>query len=279
MASIPTAHGYVASNEEACVNDKIVNNVGNHMHWPFDELVDLSVPISRDLPVSWPGHHGFEHTKWRSFNAGDFYQTSYFTMDEHCGTHCDAPAHFMRPEEFEGSCYYGDLLPLDMMHGPLKIIDVRPLRATSHDGISPEIEPEVIQSWEHSHQSVESGDIVVFFTGWDRFLSDSGTRHLYVDGPVVEKNAPGWPVPSIATIDYLHDKGVHCFGIDTPSMGASQGGMALHRHALSKSLIFVEGLANLDLVPSTGYHFMFLPVKLELSTGCPGRAIAIGVHS
>ena len=112
---------------------------GNSTQWPYSVLIDLSAPFAAEFPVSWPGHHGFEHTEWRSFDAGDSYQTNYFTMDEHCGTHCDAPAHFMRPSEYTGTSYHGDTLPLASLHGPLAIIDVRSLRSTKADGISPEI--------------------------------------------------------------------------------------------------------------------------------------------
>lgn len=40
-------------------------------------------------------------------------------------------------------------------------------------------------------------------------------------------------------------------------------------------MIYIEGLANLGAVPSTGASFMFLPLKIARSTSCPGRAIAI----
>lgn len=247
--------------------------------WPFTEMIDLSVPISTELPVSWPGHHGLEHNSWRSFDAGDSYQTNYVTMDEHCGTHCDAPAHFMRPKEYKGDWYFGEKVPLEQLHGPLACIDVRSLRSEVADGTSPEIGIESIAFWETLHRTLEPGDVVLFHTGWDKHLAAPKTRYRYAHGPVDGKSEPGWPVPSIAAIDYLVARGVRCFGIDTPSMGASQGGYDLHRYALSRSLVFIEGLANLDRIPAIGYHFMFLPLRLERSTGCPGRAIALGVQT
>lgn len=247
--------------------------------WPFGDIIDLSVAMSARLPVSWPGHHEFGHSPWRSFGAGDSYQTNYVTMDEHCGTHCDAPAHFIRPEEYEGDCYHGDALPLGSLHGPLVVIDVRHVCSQQADGISPEIGIGEIDRWEQEHRLIGAPDVVVFRTGWDDFLADPKAYHRYVDGPVAAKDAPGWPVPSIATVDHLVRKGIRCFGIDAPSMGASQGGLALHRHALAQNLLFVEGLANLGKVPASGWHFMFLPLRLERSTGCPGRAIALGVQA
>ncbi len=243
----------------------------------FDNFVDLSLPITAEMPVSWPTHHNFEQSHWRSFAKGDNYQTNYIVMDEHCGTHCDAPAHFIREEDYKGSYYWGDVLPLDLMQGPLIKIDVKSLKSINKDGISPKIEVDFIKAWENENQQIIKGDIVVFNSGWDKYLKESSLYHKYAVGPIIAKDEPGWPVPSIETLDYLFAKGVICYAIDTPSMGASDGGEILHRHALAKSLIFVEGLANLDSVPIVGYHFMFLPLKLDKATGCPGRAIALGV--
>jgi kynurenine formamidase len=158
------------------------------------------------------------------------------------------------------------------MQGPLIKIDVKSLKSINKDGISPKIEVDFIKAWENENQQIIKGDIVVFNSGWDKYLKESSLYHKYAVGPIIAKDEPGWPVPSIETLDYLFAKGVICYAIDTPSMGASDGGEILHRHALAKSLIFVEGLANLDSVPIVGYHFMFLPLKLDKATGsCPQR--------
>ncbi|MBI9096263.1 MAG: cyclase family protein [Sphaerochaeta sp.] len=239
------------------------------------QIVDLSMTFAMDSPVYWPTHHAFEQKSWRSFSAGDGYQTNYFIMDEHTGTHCDAPAHFIRPEDNKGPSYYGDTIPLLSMMGPLAIIDVTSLRPQGDDGTSPEIPPQFIQVWEEKHGDIKKGTIVAFRTDWDLFLDSPEMYDKYVLGPVVLKNSPGWPVPSIETISYLYGKNIKCFAIDAPSMGASNGGEALHQFSLGKNLVFIEGLINLSLVDPRGYDFIFLPLKLANSTGCPGRAIAM----
>lgn len=241
----------------------------------LSEIVDLSMTFSMDSPVYWPTHHVFEHKPWQSFSAGDGYQTNYFIMDEHTGTHCDAPAHFIRPEDNEGSSYYGDSIDLASLMGELAVIDVTAFRSQSNDGISPEIPPTFIQEWENTHGELTQGTIVAFRTDWDQFLDPPSQHENYALGPVVLKNAPGWPVPSIETIGYLQAKGIKCFAIDSPSMGASNGGAALHQFSLGKNLVFIEGLINLSRLDPRGYSFVFLPLKLANSTGCPGRAIAM----
>jgi len=254
-----------------------VERIRTHMAHTTDSIhiVDLSMTFSMDSPVFWPTHHPFEQKPWKSFSQGDGYQTNYFLMDEHTGTHCDAPAHFIRPEEKTGATYFGDSLSLAALMGPLAVIDVTSLRSTAPDGTSPEIPPAFIQDWEKKHGPLSKGTIVAFRTDWDQYLQSPTLHEKYAYGPVVTSNCPGWPVPSIGTIAYLQDKGIQCFGIDTPSMGASNGGEALHQFSLGKNLVFIEGLVHLSELEPRGFDFIFLPLKLANSTGCPGRAIAL----
>lgn len=57
-------------------------------------------------------------------------------------------------------------------------------------------------------------------------------------------------------------------------MGAVHQGAPPHQLGLGLGMIYIEGLANLDAVNPTGASFIFLPLKIARSTGCPGRAIA-----
>jgi kynurenine formamidase len=58
-------------------------------------------------------------------------------------------------------------------------------------------------------------------------------------------------------------------------MGSAEEGNEVHRAGLSREMLFVESLANLDQLPARGASFVFLPVKIATASGAPGRAIAI----
>src|SRR5215210_4531715 len=70
-------------------------------------VVDLSLTVSERLPGTWPGHMTYAHHNWNWFaevdgptgktRSTDPYQTNFVVMDEHCGTHFDAPTHFVPP--------------------------------------------------------------------------------------------------------------------------------------------------------------------------------------
>jgi hypothetical protein len=70
-------------------------------------VVDLSLTLSERLPGTWPGHMTYAHHNWNWFAEVDGptgktrsaapYQTNFVIIDEHCGTHFDAPTHFIPP--------------------------------------------------------------------------------------------------------------------------------------------------------------------------------------
>ncbi len=68
-----------------------------------DKIVDLSVTLSEHLPATWPEHMPFAHKNWSWFEEGELptgacscslgpYVTHFFILDEHAGTHVDAPS-------------------------------------------------------------------------------------------------------------------------------------------------------------------------------------------
>jgi len=239
------------------------------------KIVDLSLLLEESLPGTWPGQKPYSHVLWKDFAEGEPYSTYHFTMDEHCGTHCDAPAHFIRVTDEVESNLFGDALDLSRMQGPLAVMDVRYLNEEALDGVSPWIEVSDIRRWESGNRTLVKGDILVFRTGWDRYYVSDENRYRYGDGPVRDHATPGWPTPSIEALTYLHEKGIDCLGIDASSMGAVHDGVPPHQWGLGQRMIFIEGLGHLNEVPKTGAQFIFLPLKIARSTGCPGRAIAI----
>src|SRR5215203_320260 len=116
-------------------------------------VVDLSLALSERLPGTWPGHMTYAHHNWNWFaevegptgttRSSAPYQTNFIVIDEHCGTHFDAPTHFVPPP---GSGLYlagplgdqtGDRVPLEELMGPAVVVDVRFLSGEGEPGVSP----------------------------------------------------------------------------------------------------------------------------------------------
>ena len=255
------------------------------------KVVDLSVLVSEELPASWPTHIPFQHKIWNYFaprpdlpqplRSSFPYQTRWLIIDEHCGTHFDAPTHFIPPPDSglpwasEAGVESGDRVPLEDLMGPAAVIDVRHLKELGADGVSPRITPDHIRHWEKQHGTLKPGDVVLLWTGWDEFYVPAPQGNRYCFDPLILQKGPGWPAPSTETIIYLHERGVRTLGIDAPSIGASHDGAPAHWEGLSRRMRYVELLTNLATLPPRGALFIFLPLKIKGSTGGPGRAIAI----
>ena len=253
-------------------------------------VVDLSVTLSERLPGTWPGHMIYAHKNWNWFEEREQvtgktrsenpYQTNFVVIDEHCGTHFDAPTHWIPPEDsglpWAGSLgeQSGEKVPLEDLMGPAVVVDVRFLSGEGKPGESPFIMPEHIKDWEKENKEIEAGEVVLLWTGWDRYYVEGEEGLKYMQGSLVTGDFRGWPAPGPECTLYLHDKGVKTIGIDAPSVGAAHEGAPVHQEGLSRGLRYVELLTNLDELPVRGAHFMFLPIKIEDSSGGPGRAIA-----
>jgi kynurenine formamidase len=259
--------------------------------WKPARVVDLSVTLSEVLPGTWPGHMTFAHHNWNWFAEVEGptghtrsigpYQTNFLVIDEHCGTHFDAPTHFVPPEgsglPLAGTlgAETGDRVPPDDLMGPAVVVDVRSLSEEGKPGVSPFITDEHILAWEEEHGPVREGEVVLFRTDWDRHYVEGEEGLRYMHGSLVTGDAPGWPAPAPEAILYLHERGVKTVGIDAPSIGSAHDPVPVHQEGLSRGVRYVEVLTNLGELPARGAYFVFLPLKIAGSSGGPGRAIAL----
>jgi len=59
------------------------------------KVVDLTTPIASDLPCVWPGHFPLNVVLENIWGPGGPWKSEWKTIDEHVGTHYDAPTHFL----------------------------------------------------------------------------------------------------------------------------------------------------------------------------------------
>jgi isatin hydrolase len=255
-------------------------------------IVDLSVTLSEKLPCFWPGHMPFAHNDWNWFTELDLptggsccsvgpYHTCFMVVDEHSGTHLDGPTHFIPPSD-SGLPWAGQLgaessdrLDLSKLVGPAAVVDVRFLTGGGSPGVSPTITAGHLREWEERHGAFQPGEVVLLWTDWTRHYVPGPDGRKFVHEPLITRTANGWPAPDAEAAIYLHERGIVTVGIDAPSMGSSHDGIPVHQEALSRGMLFIEMLTNLDALPPRGTTFVFLPIKVAGATGGPGRAIAL----
>lgn len=257
---------------------------------PGYRVIDLTVTISRKLPAVWPTHMPFDAKMWNYYvplverqgyvPSEAPYQTRYSILGDHVGTHFDAPTHFIPPPDSglphanEWGLQTADKVPLDDLIGSGVVIDLTSLAKHGTLGQSPWITIEHINEWETKNGKIKPGSIVLFYTGWDKYYVEGVEGLAYTSNPL-KKSVIGWPAPHFSTIRYLCQRGIKCLGTDAPSIGAVQDMTSGHVEGLGRGMRYIEELTGLEKLPPRGFIFMFLPVKIEDSSGGTGRAIAL----
>lgn len=256
------------------------------------KVVDLTVTLAEALPAAWPTHMPFQRKlyNWYTSDPNQHqptmgfrgpYHTAFLTLDEHCGTHIDSPAHFIPPANsgLPNAGKFGaltvDKLDLSKMMGAAAVIDVTFLTGQGEGGVSPEILPEHITAWEAEHGQLQPIDIVLFRSDWDQHYLPMPEGAAYALNPFVLQQGPGWPTPGISALQLLLDRGIVTVGLDGVSVGASHEGVPPHVFGLGRGMMYLELLANLKELPPRGAFFIFLPLKIEGGSAGPGRAIAL----
>jgi kynurenine formamidase len=255
-------------------------------------LVDLTVLVAENRPCFWPAHIPYQQKTFNYFedrpedpqpvwSRAGAYHTRILIIDEHTGTHFDAPTHFIPPPgsslphagpEGEVSA---DRVPLTQLMGPAAVIDAPADLEPAEPGDSPLIEPDAVHAFEAAHGELRAGDVVLLRTGWDAHYRPLPEGRAYAEDVVVHRSAPGWPAPAVDTMQLLVERGVRCVGIDAPTMGPAHDGGPVHVLGLSSGVLFIEALTGLAELPPRGAWFCFAPLKLASGTGAPGRAFAL----
>jgi len=255
--------------------------------WNTLECIDLSVPLSEQYPVSWPGLPPFRKRvlnwfeNYREPNGEEVRSLAPFydqllELDEHTGTHMDFAAHILPPEELaEYDKAFAQVNLLSTFAGPAVVLDATADLDHAPAGISPRVSVDCALAWERKNGSIEPGDIVLINTGYmDRYFAAFPQGRRLVLEAVESKSVPGWPVPSDECFRLLGARGVRHVGISSPSMGALDDGLGPHRVGLAEGITFAEGLVNLTKVPSRGGLYVGLPLKISGQSGSPIRAVA-----
>jgi len=196
------------------------------------EIIDISVPVRPGM-VTYPGDPTVTLERVVSLAEGGVVNLSRLDFGVHTGTHVDAPVHFI---DGAGAT---ETLPLDVLLGPVRILDLTDagrLDAAAFDGV--EFQERVLlktrnsQLWERD-------------TFADEFLAltEDGARRL-IEG------------------------GVRLVGIDYLSIGDE----AAHQALLGAGVVAIEGLDLRGVEPGE-YGLICAPLKLVGSDGAPARVL------
>jgi kynurenine formamidase len=232
-------------------------------------LVDLSHPYDTQT-VFWPTAERFIlRSVVNGMSAGGFYYAAnHFSMEEHGGTHVDAPRHFA-----EGR-WTVDEIPLDRLRGPAVVVDVSDKAASDVDY---QITRADLEGWEARHGAIPANAMLLLRTGFSRRWPDAA-RYLGTaergQAAVAKLHFPGLHPDAARWL--VAERRVSAVGIDTASIDFGQSTtFESHRALFAQNVPAFENLTALERVPATGATLIALPMKIAGGSGAPLRALAI----
>ena len=203
------------------------------------KLIDITVPLDAALP-NYPGNTPFSLEAIKRLARGDSSNVSSIHMSAHAGTHVDAPRHFF--DNGSGA----DALPLEMLVGRARVIEVK-----SRKGIGPD---------ELSSVDLSEDVRLLIKTSNSRLW---GTPEFY----------PGYVGVTEAGARHLIDHGIKVVGVDYLSVEEfKKPGAPAHHVLLGGGTIVIEGLNLRDVPPGT-YEMFCLPLRIVGADGAPARVV------
>jgi kynurenine formamidase len=231
------------------------------MSGPFSSIWDLTHTWGPDFPM-FPGAEQPSIEVIVTIETAGFYKNT-LTLDEHTGTHMDAPIHFAE----DGTS--ADMLPPENFVAPLVVIDISDRAASDPDAQGM---VDDILAWESANGQVPTGAFVALNAGWDAMVNDPES-YLNVDAEGVP-HFPGWHPDTTAML--VNERDIVGMGVDTVSLdfGASTD-FGTHLTLLPAGKFGIENLANLGSAPATGAWVIIGGPKHVNASGGPSRVYAV----
>ena len=209
------------------------------------KIIDLSHPISPNMPV-YPGAEPPIFINEGTIDDDGFLEKK-IIMYSHTGTHMDAPAHMIKEAKTL------DQLPVDHFFGKACIVHVA---ARENHSIG-------IDALEPHQDLIKHSEFILLNTGWSKFWGSESYFHNY---PVLSSEAASW----LSNFDL---KGCGSDTISPDEIGSTDS--PIHNIFLSRNIVIIENLTNLDIVSGNHCTFSCFPLKIEQADGSPVRAVAI----
>ena len=225
----------------------------------FGRVVDMTHTMGPDFPT-YGGEVQLEIQDVFAL-ATDGFNLKNWVLNEHTGTHMDAPFHFS-----DGPT--ADEIPVENLVGPLCIADIRAKAEADPDA---QLTLDDLAAWEADHGELPAGAIVAMNSGWADHLYSEKFRNADPDGVM---HFPGFHAE--ATQFLLEERDVKGIMVDTLSLDfGSSSDFAVHYSWLPSGRWGMENVANLGDLPAVGATVIVGGPKIAGATGGPSRVIAL----
>ncbi len=220
---------------------------------------DLTHELYPEFPTYF-GEQQFFYEQKFTF-AKDKFNLGEIRVNEHTGTHVDAPLHFSADGLSVAE------IPVQNLIVPLCIIDIAAKAETDADA---QVTPDDVKAWIAANGEIPANACVAMHSGWARHLGTDKFRGADAEG---KQHYPGFHVEAA---QMLLETAAGSIGVDTLSLdhGISPD-FATHYAWLPEGRFGIECLANLDRLPVTGATLVVGAPKHRGGTGGPARIFAL----
>ncbi|MFB6253369.1 MAG: cyclase family protein [Halobacteriaceae archaeon] len=216
----------------------------------MSEWIDLTQTLGEDSPTLPPLHPQPEFEDFATLED-DQYNSTILHIETHCGTHMDAPTHFLSKDDYRTI----EEITVDEMITEGVILDF-----TEKDPNSAITRDELQQQAEQ--YDLQEGDYVILDCGMQPADTDHYLRNfVYID----EESA-----------QYLRDQEIACLAVDALSAdrpGAPIDDHPVHRTLLPADILIIEGVDNLDKVEAGRYDIICTPIPYKNRDGSQVRLL------
>ena len=239
------------------------------------KVVDLTQTLSPEFPaLVLPPQFGqvwaFKQERICQYDEkGPGWYWNNFSCGEHTGTHFDAPIHWISGKDFPANTV--ETITPSLFIGPACVVDASKEVAANPDWV---LTVEFLEAWEASHGSIPAGAWLLFRTDWSKRIVDPAAFvNMREDGA----HTPG---PSQAAVEWLIQRNVRGFGVETINTDAGQSyawpvGYPCHTLMHGANKLGLQCLTNLDQLPATGAVIVSAPLKIKDGSGSPLRVLAL----
>jgi kynurenine formamidase len=226
----------------------------------FEKVVDLTHPLRDDFPTYF-GDKQLEIENVFTFDENGF-NLNKWHLNEHTGTHMDAPMHFSK----DGPAAHE--IEVEKLVVPIAVIDVK---AKAADDPDYRLTPDDIKAWESANGELPDGCCVAMNSGWDANAASEKFRNADDDGVM---HFPGFHAEAADMM--INDRNVVGMAVDTLSLDhGPSGDFKTHYTWLPTGRWGMEAVANLDAIPASGATLVVGSPKIVGATGGPSRLIAL----
>ncbi len=204
-------------------------------------IIDLTMPLI-------PGMRGVEFETAKTIEKNGW-NAKTLHLYSHCGTHVDAPCHFIP----NGKTL--DSIPIEKFRATARLAEIKDVVAQKLI---------TVKDLGELADAINPGEALILKTGWSKIADTPEYREKL---PRVSKDLAEWCVK----------KGVSILGVEPPSVADVNNLKELttvHQILLKAGIIIVESLYNLEKLNSNTFEFLVFPIPILGGDGAPARAIA-----